>query len=116
MLVGTATGEEFSSTGNVYYVLANGDSGIGFYRQGTRDGVSIKLSAHHAGLCLPKSIARAKAFTIDFDSASDGQTTGINRIQNKIKMQNDAVYDLQGRRVAHPTHGIYIMNGKKIVK
>lgn len=26
-----------------------------------------------------------------------------------------AVYDLQGRRVAHPTQGIYIVNGRKVI-
>jgi len=29
--------------------------------------------------------------------------------------QTDVIYDLQGRRVTHPTRGIYIMNGKKMV-
>ena len=28
---------------------------------------------------------------------------------------DDVTYDLQGRRVAHPTAGIYIKGGKKIV-
>lgn len=28
--------------------------------------------------------------------------------------QADAVYDLQGRKVEHPNHGIYIVNGKKV--
>ena len=29
--------------------------------------------------------------------------------------QDNRVYDLQGRYVANPTHGIFIQNGKKIV-
>lgn len=28
----------------------------------------------------------------------------------------DAVFDLQGRRVANPTHGLYIVNGRKVLK
>ena len=31
------------------------------------------------------------------------------------KSQNNAYYDLQGRRVAQPTKGLYIINGKKVV-
>ncbi len=117
LLVGTATGEEFSSTGKRYYVLANGDQGMGFYRQGTRQGMSIKLPAHRAGLCLDESIARAKGFVVDFDAAREAaETTSISSVRPEVQKKNDAIYDLQGRRIAHPTHGIYIVNGKKIVK
>ena len=28
---------------------------------------------------------------------------------------DDKVYDLQGRRVANPSNGIYIVNGKKVI-
>lgn len=41
------------------------------------------------------------------------EVTGINTV--KTANQNGVVYDLQGRRVANPTHGIYIVNGKKVV-
>lgn len=43
--------------------------------------------------------------------------TGIEEVQNtKYKVQStDAVYDLQGRRIDHPTRGIYIINGKKVL-
>lgn len=44
--------------------------------------------------------------------------TGINDIQQReIKTTNDdAIYDLQGRRITAPrTHGIYVRNGKKFL-
>lgn len=44
----------------------------------------------------------------------DGQTTGIKAI-DKLTNDNSAIYDLQGRRVATPTRGLYIVNGKKVV-
>lgn len=28
---------------------------------------------------------------------------------------DEAIYDLQGRKVSHPTQGIYVKNGKKFV-
>ena len=117
MLIGTATAQEFSSAGNKYYILANGGEGIGFYKQGTRDGASIKLAAHRAGLCLPDAIAPAKGFIVDFEAArSAGQTTGLRSIGTTKTSGEDIIYDLQGRRITHPTHGIYIINGKKVLK
>lgn len=117
MLIGTATTQEFSSAGNKYYILANGGEGIGFYKQGTRDGASIKLAAHRAGLCLPDAIAPAKGFIVDFEAArSAGQTTGLHSIGTTKTSGEDIIYDLQGRRITHPTHGIYIINGKKVLK
>lgn len=114
LLVGTATGEEFSTTGKRYYVLAAGSQGMGFYKQGVREGKSINLPAHRAGLCLDASIARAKGLIIDFDAAREA--TGISSVNSDVQKKEDVIYDLQGRRVAHPSHGIYIINGKKVVK
>ena len=114
LLVGTATGEEFSTTGKRYYVLASGSQGMGFYKQGIREGKSINLPAHRAGLCLDASIARAKGLIIDFDAAREA--TGISSVNSDVQKKEDVIYDLQGRRVAHPSHGIYIINGKKVVK
>lgn len=116
LLVGTATGEEFSVSGNRYFVLANGDDGIGFYKQGVRNGTSIKLPAHRAGLCLPSSVSSAKGIIVDFDSTIDGTATEIGSTQTVDTEKNEKLYDLQGRRTEHPSHGIYIVNRKKIVK
>ena len=43
----------------------------------------------------------------------DDIEVGIEEVkgQNGVK----AVYDLQGRKVANPTKGIYIINGKKVL-
>ena len=117
LLIGTATEREFSSAGDKYYVFANGDEGIGFYKQGTRNGASIKLAAHRAGLRLPLAIAPAKGFTIDFESAcKEAETTGIRTVKPTTPAKEDVVYDLQGRRVTNPGRGIYIVNGKKVVR
>ena len=117
LLVGTATEREFSSAGDKYYVLANGDEGLGFYKQGTRNGASIKLAAHRAGLRLPLAIAPAKGFTIDFESArKEAETTGIRDVRPTVQSRENVIYDLQGRRVTNPGRGIYIVNGKKVVR
>ncbi len=38
--------------------------------------------------------------------------TGVEEVVTVF--ENDAVYDLSGRRVMHPTKGLYIVNGKKV--
>ena len=43
----------------------------------------------------------------------DGEATGIKAIENQ--KANSQMFDLQGRRVAQPTKGLYIVNGKKIL-
>ena len=45
-----------------------------------------------------------------------GDTTGIQEAVTSQKEQDDTVYDLSGRRVMKPSRGIYIKNGKKIIK
>lgn len=117
LLVGTAIEREFSSAGDKYYVLANGNEGIGFYKQGTRKGTSIKLKAHRAGLRLAEAIAPAKGFTIDFEAArKEAETTGIQTVKPTTPAKENIIYDLQGRRVMNPGRGIYIVNGKKVVR
>lgn len=55
-------------------------------------------------------------FELNFDDGSEN-TTGIIEMEDVRSQKADvnAVFDLQGRRVAQPTKGLYIVNGKKIV-
>ena len=113
LLVGTATEQEISGAGYKYYLFGKGAKGQGFYHQTGRDGNSIKLGAHRAGLKLATSgFAPAKELIFNFDDAT---TTGINNVQPAVEKKNDVIYDLQGRRVTNPSRGIYIVNGKKVV-
>lgn len=115
LLVGTASGQEFNSAGNKYYVLANGADGIGFYHQGTRKGKSIRLKAHSAGLSLPVSPGTpAKGIIIDF-AAAEPAVTVIDTPAADV-LEKNVIYNLQGQRVARVDHGIYIINGKKVIK
>ena len=45
----------------------------------------------------------------------DGETTGLSEIERMRNGENETFYDLQGRRVAQPAKGLYIVNGKKVV-
>ena len=115
MLIGTATDQTINAAGYDYYLFGNGPLGQGFYPQTGHDKISISLKAHKAGLRVPKGGGgSAKAFVIDFDAADTYVPTGIQSVKTP-QPQTDVIYDLQGRRVTHPTRGIYIMNGKKMV-
>lgn len=66
-----------------------------------------------AGKAYLKADANAApALTIGF---GDEGTTGIRSIENGQLTIDNVYYDLSGRRVAEPTKGVYIVNGKKVV-
>ncbi len=80
------------------------DGGVGFYRY---TGSSIR--ANCAYLLLDAS-SQVRGFRFDF-----GGTDAITHVVTPTK-PDAPLYDLQGRRVGNATHGIYIQNGKKILK
>lgn len=49
------------------------------------------------------------------DKAASGVATGIESIDHSPSAIDHHYYDLQGRRVEHPTKGLYIVNGRKVV-
>ena len=44
-----------------------------------------------------------------------GETTGIDMVHGAGLKVNGSVFNLNGQRVAQPTKGLYIVNGKKII-
>ena len=70
-------------------------------------GESATISAFQAYLDVPVS---AREITID-----DGEVTGIVNVNSLLPAEECVAFDLQGRQVAQPTRGLYIVNGKKIV-
>ena len=45
----------------------------------------------------------------------DGEATGINDVRSQMSDGKGEVFNLAGQRVAQPTKGLYIMNGRKVV-
>ena len=45
----------------------------------------------------------------------DDDVTGIQNLQSDEQSLDGAIYNLRGQRVEHPTKGIYIINGKKVI-
>ena len=65
---------------------------------------------------LPISVATQPAGAPELTIVIDGETTGISEIERMRNVDNENVYDLQGRKVQKPSkEGIYIQNGRKVV-
>ena len=66
---------------------------------------------------LPAGAIPASARELTFVFEGD-ETTGVKTIDNgQWTIDNGAVYDLQGRKVTKPVKGgLYIVNGKKVIK
>ncbi len=91
-----------------YYRLTmhNGNQ-IGFW-WGAEGGAAFALAANKAYLAVPSATdAPSMGLWIDDD------TTGIQSIERTVT--DNQYYTLDGRRVAQPTKGLYIVNGKKVV-
>ena len=98
---GTGAAVTYSTT-TPYYVLATVNNVTGFYRANNNP-VPVGKAYLDAGT------ATARFFSLDLD----GETTGIHNVNANLN-DNDC-FDLQGRRVAAPQKGLYIINGKKVV-
>jgi len=92
------------ATGKTYYVLTNED-GVANFKKLVTDDVVIPVG---------KAYLRFDEVVEAREIAIDGEFTGINEIKAS-DMKNAEWYDLQGRRVANPVKGLYIVNGKKVI-
>ena len=106
--------DEPTTGGAKYYMLSlNADSdpsSIGFY-YGATDGVAFTNKAHRAYLAVPEG-TEAKATGYAFN-----EVTGINDITRE-QVTDGVWYTIDGKRLnGEPTvKGIYVVNGKKVVK
>lgn len=87
------------------YALQNGTRGVAFYPY------SGEMKGFHAYLTLPASM-QAAALRFVF---GDGQTTDVANALIYAGAKDKTIYDLQGRRVAKATKGIYVIDGKKVI-
>ena len=85
------------------YVLADKDYTIGFYE--AQAGTTIPAGKAY----IEVKGASVKGFFFDNE-------TGLTPALSQGEGETEVVYDLSGRRVNNPTKGLYIVNGKKIMK
>lgn len=111
----TAVGDAaktFESTDDKIYLLGKQNDGTLCFRHMSTNGTQT-IAAHKAYINLSGlSTTELSTLRIRFD----GETTGINEVPTTTTEGIDnGIYDLSGRRVSQPTHGIYIKGGKKVI-
>ena len=98
-MAGSAT-ETTDIAANGGYILSNG---------AFHPATAGTLAAGKAYLNIAVS---ARELELSFD---ESDVTAISEVTNTNRTNNTNVYDLQGRKVAQPTKGLYIVNGKKVI-
>ena len=88
------------------YALAEKSGTVGFYK--VQAGVNVP-----AGKCYLSVAVTSAPEYLGFDG--EGNTTGMNDVRSKMEEGRGEFYNLNGQRVAQPTKGLYIVNGKKYV-
>lgn len=89
------------------YILTSKNGKVGFYKAN-----NSSVAVGKAYIRVAKSVSGSRDLTfIGFDD--DNTTTGIDNVITNLNDNN--VFDLQGRRVNQPVKGLYIMNGKKVI-
>ena len=111
--------------GDAYVLSApDGVESVGLYKallnkdaNGEAGNTHFKNNAGKAYLpasALSAEAAESRFFLFGF---GDGEETGITETENgNVKTENYEVYDLSGRRVQGAQKGIFIVNGKKVVR
>ncbi|MBR4160368.1 MAG: leucine-rich repeat protein [Bacteroidaceae bacterium] len=124
LLLGSATNTYVTAEANTtYYVLSAPDGDVAMYRALITDGKFLN-NANKA--YLPISNGDLGIFDDEVDSSVEqlsrrlvfdfGDETGIDEVKTENANVKTAVYDLSGRRVQKAQKGIYIQNGKLMVK
>ncbi len=89
------------------YILSKEDAGVGFY---LASGGYLAANKAYLSTSIPAATAAR-----EFLPFAESETTGISAMHNSQCIMHNEYFDLQGRRVAQPTKGLYIVNGKKVI-
>ena len=102
------------------YVLSAPGGEVGLYKaalnkdaNGNAGNTHFKNNAGKAYLPARAVVSESRFLVFDFG----GEETGITETENgNVNAENDEVYDLAGRRVQNAQKGIFIVNGKMVVR
>ena len=101
-----ATDEDNNKYRYVYAV----QSGVSaFYNVGT------EITENVSGKAYLETTSSIKPVNARIAIVFDDDVTGINSV-NRETINNNEYYNLAGQRVAQPAKGLYIVNGKKVIK
>ena len=103
----TAKTQADATSGYDIYVLNKEASAYGFFKLSA----SGTLAAGKAYIEMPESFVGARlSFVFE-----DEETTAIDAVRSHQTISNNEYFNLAGQRVAQPTKGLYIVNGKKVI-
>ena len=105
------TGAAVATTVGEYtnMILNNIGGNVGFYFAAGQTVAANRAYLHFATSLAPAAAAR---MTMIFE---DDDVTGVNEVRSQKEDVRSEWFDLQGRKVAQPQKGLYIVNGKKVV-
>ncbi len=110
-----ASGSDISATNKLEGITTATDiTADQYYGLSGNKFVKVNAGTVKAGKALlPASAIPASARELTF--VFEDETTGIADVIGKKPDVSGNFFDLQGRKVAQPTKGLYIVNGKKVV-
>ena len=113
LLVGTGSESTSLQSSEIVTYYVYGRQGTpkkeAFYKVKTDKATTVSAGKAYLQINVPASGAKDAIYV------GGGDTNGINAIEN-VDMQNGNIYNLQGQKVNRAQKGVYIVNGKKIVK
>lgn len=103
---------EKAATGTNYVLAKNKTTGNAVFAA-----INAKSASLSAGMAYLHVSGAGAPSMLEFYFNGDDNITGIEELKDsKIeKSSSNAFYNLNGQRVAHPTKGLYIVNGKKYI-
>lgn len=107
-LSGTTTAETIAD-GAEAYILKNGGAGIGLYKVTSATDRTIPANKAYFGATYVSEESAPAMFGFSF-----GNLTSIKNLETNGQAA-ETFYDLRGRRVLNPTHGVFVKaNGEKV--
>ena len=100
-----------STTADPLYAMSKSEGLLKLIKPGT----SFNFPVHKAYARPQDAFSGAAKVQPVFDEEDNNNVTGIENIENTTTTDKNVYYNLQGQRVENPQHGVFILNGKKVI-
>ena len=100
-----------STTADPLYAMSKSEGLFKLIKPGT----SFNFPVHKAYARPQDTFSGAAKVQPVFDEEDNNNVTGIENIENTTTTDKNVYYNLQGQRVENPQHGVFILNGKKVI-
>ena len=100
-----------STTADPLYAMSKSEGLFKLIKPGT----SFNFPVHKAYARPQDAFSGASKVQPVFDEEDNNGVTGIENVENTTTTDKNVYYNLQGQRVENPQHGVFILNGKKVI-